>query len=665
MDKNTTDAMGKPGFVESSPSGENVSYYSVVPFPGIANSSEFPSYLSTRVGTHWSTQGLLPPTEPDAVSEVLGLIENGNQTVVYVSEEEGGLLKGAVKGPGDVFGNLYLRDNLTEEYRLLAGGVSEVRFAGATPDGSYVLFSAVLGVKQELGGVTDPHFVPYLFEWDRETGQVSLVGVAGGGPPQKGAVAGPNESEEKIEGSAYAYDQNAISSDGSRIFFSEVAEGRKVYLREPGAIPPKTIEVSQGQARWLAATPDGSEAFYVEGGQLYRFNVDKFEESKKPEPEALAEAREGLTGASAGVLGLVGISQDGSYAYFVANGEKLASNENGEGQNATAGEDNLYEWHEGEPRPIRFIAILNSHSDETNWEGFTHDRAGAADEGSKASRVSADGTIVLITSTNKLTEYENAAWGEIYLYDAGEPLSSTNPSCVSCNPSGIPAKAGAYLSNNPVNSAPASHFSFLTRNLAANGGRIFFQTAESLLPQRATDGQENVYEWEREGVGSCGVGEGDDNGGCLYLISTGQSSDPSYFGDASESGGNVFFFTRQSLVVQDRDYNVDVYDAREDGGLASQNTIPESTCEGEGCLGAPSQASVFGAPGSVTLSGAGNLPPVQTPERKKTETETRAQKLEKALRACRSKPAGRRAHCKAQAQKRYGNRAKKSSRRGK
>ena len=33
----------------------------------------------------------------------------------------------------------------------------------------------------------------------------------------------------------------------------------------------------------------------------------------------------------------------------------------------------------------------------------------------------------------------------------------------------------------------------------------------------------------------------------------------------------MFFFTRQSLVSQDHDDNVDVYDAREDGGMAGQN----------------------------------------------------------------------------------------------
>ena len=66
VDKNTSDAYGRPGFVQSSPSGESASYYSIVPFPGIPGSSEFPIYLSTRGGHGWSTQGLLPLPEADA-----------------------------------------------------------------------------------------------------------------------------------------------------------------------------------------------------------------------------------------------------------------------------------------------------------------------------------------------------------------------------------------------------------------------------------------------------------------------------------------------------------------------------------------------------------------------------------------------------------------------
>ncbi len=112
------------------------------------------------------------------------------------------------------------------------------------------------------------------------------------------------------------------------------------------------------------------------------------------------------------------------------------------------------------------------------------------------------------------------------------------------------------------------------------------------------------------------------DGGCLYLISTGQSAQPSYFGDASADGTNVFFFTRQSLVGQDQDENYDVYDARVNGGIAAQNPPPWAQCTGETCRTAPEAPPVFGVPSSTTITDGGNLPqvepkPVQKPKVKK------------------------------------------------
>ena len=55
-----------------------------------------------------------------------------------------------------------------------------------------------------------------------------------------------------------------------------------------------------------------------------------------------------------------------------------------------------------------------------------------------------DGTTVLFTSQARLTGYDNAGQGELYLYDAlGEKLV-----CVSCNPDDVPATSEAYLASN-------------------------------------------------------------------------------------------------------------------------------------------------------------------------------------------------------------------------
>jgi hypothetical protein len=81
-----------------------------------------------------------------------------------------------------------------------------------------------------------------------------------------------------------------------------------------------------------------------------------------------------------------------------------------------------------------------------------------------------------------------------------------------------------------------------------------------------------------------------------FDLREGQSTSSSYFGDASQNGEDVFFFTRQSLVSQDRDNNVDVYDAREDGGISSQNSLLAPPSERERCRGASTTAPALGVP---------------------------------------------------------------------
>ena len=69
--------------------------------------------------------------------------------------------------------------------------------------------------------------------------------------------------------------------------------------------------MSAGAAQFWTASVDGRFAFYTEGERLLRFDVD-------------SGTREELAGAGAGVQGVVGASDDGSYVYFVADGALAA-----------------------------------------------------------------------------------------------------------------------------------------------------------------------------------------------------------------------------------------------------------------------------------------------------------------------------------------------------
>ena len=670
--KNLTDAAGEPEIVQASPFGDSMSFFSIAPFPGIAGSGgQVPTYLSVYApgGDEWLTEGLLPEAAPGSDEQVIGLTEDLAKTILLAEEP--------LLAPGAELGtrNAYVEDNATGSYQLLASNVGseKLSFTDATPGDSHILFETKADL--HTTNVAPAPGVTNLYEWNEAKPLGERVSLAGVLPdkeaPKGGSVAGPGglavktlDGREPGGSTSEFYTQNTVSENGSRVFFTDVETGI-IYIREPEA--ERTIQVSAGiePAYWRAATPSGSFVFYTEGEDLYRYNVE-------------ARQREALTSGAAGVQGTLGTSDDGSYAYFAATA-KLASNQNGNEEAAESGADNLYEWHEEVAThtvdKIFIARLLGPNAglpqDEPDWRAYDNgtSEGGGPSGGERSSRVAPDGKAVLFSSVSRLTSYDNDGEIELYLYDAERPLSSGNPVCTSCNPSGIPATGGAHLTRRNLGliASPSPRNAFLTHNLSDDGNRVFFQTEEALVPGDTND-QLDVYEWEREGAGSCeraAPNFSESDGGCLYLISTGQSAQPSYFGDASESGDDVFFFTRQSLVSQDQDLNVDVYDARVDGGIAAQNSPPPpAPCTSEtSCRGASAVAPVFDAPPSATITGEGDLVPGNGSRRGEPKPLTRAQKLARALKVCRKKPRKTRGGCEARARKRYGKRVMKTARR--
>jgi hypothetical protein len=143
--------------------------------------------------------------------------------------------------------------------------------------------------------------------------------------------------------------------------------------------------------------------------------------------------------------------------------------------------------------------------------------------------------------------------------------------------------------------------------LSEDGKRLFFLAADALVA-RDTNGVQDVYEWELPGAGGCtqeSPAFRKQSGGCIYLISSGESPAGSEFWEASPDGRDVFFTTESSLLPQDPGH-IDLYDARAAGGFAQPAPLPN--CEGESCQSAPAP------PADQTLSsasfkGAGNPKP--------------------------------------------------------
>ncbi len=341
----------------------------------------------------------------------------------------------------------------------------------------------------------------------------------------------------------------------------------------------------------------------------------------------------------------------------------LSSSAEASGTNAlSASAANLYLRHGA---TTTFIAALNPLHDDCDWtasgECGTNEHGfnlGNGESGLTA-RTSTDGSFLGFNSVRKLTGYDNtgASSGEpnieIYLYDA----STNRLSCASCAPSGAAPHFGSAI-HYPAGQAPFGQaFDHYPQRNVSDRGQVFFETAEALLPSSDTNGHRDVYEWEMPGTGACTEASpsySPQDEGCLYLLSSGKSEAGSFFVDATPDGSNVFFSTAQSLLARDTDTVYDYYDAREGGGFASQSeAVAPPACDAlEACQSPPSEPPAEAFAASATLVGAGNLPPSSA--KSKAKPLTRAQKLAKALKACKRKPKRQRARCQAQARKRYG-----------
>ena len=145
----------------------------------------------------------------------------------------------------------------------------------------------------------------------------------------------------------------------------------------------------------------------------------------------------------------------------------------------------------------------------------------------------------------------------------------------------------------------------LPRNLSDDGRYLFFTTDEAKVPQD-TNNLEDVYEYDAAS-GEVGlISPGTDVCGAVCGNVPENTNNP--FGDASASGNDVFFITREPLVPADQDTEIiDIYDARVDGGLASQNPPPEQPAVHGRGLPWGIELPDLAAPASAGFVGKGNV----------------------------------------------------------
>ncbi len=551
---------------------------------------------------------------------------------------------------------LYLRDNANGSYLALetpvdvASGVTfgdkTMEFFGATPDLSHVVFGTTEALTP--GAVAAPTDTPLshaeqnLYEWSG--GKLQLVNVTPEGTSEPGASLGAEEF-----GFSRGVTAHAISNDGRWVVWTHgnllpygpgggVGGPLSLYVRD--MVAGKTFLLGGEYPRFETMSADGSKVFFTDtdkgrGGDLYVFDTATGISTDLTANHGVGEANAGVQDA------VMGASEDGSYVYFVATGV-LASG-------AVSGADNVYVLHDSQAGwTTKFIATLAAE-DAKSWRGLSQEIQPPLAEGGGevypelvSSRVSPDGRYLAFMSERSLTGYDNldSLSGqpdeEVYLYDA----VSGHLSCASCNPTGarpvgvfddrletnallvdLPDAWSAYHgTGNHWLAGSIPGWMHENRNLASyqprylsDSGRLFFDSPDALVPQD-TNGLEDAYEYEPADVGDCTGTAGTFAvalGGCVSLISSGQSASESILVDASETGEDVFFATASKLVGEDYDTAYDIYDARVCSSEAPCPSEPVSSppcTSGDSCKAAPSpQPEIFGPTPSATFSGVGNV----------------------------------------------------------
>jgi hypothetical protein len=581
-------ALGFPaGLNQAAEDGERITYSSYRALADSASAGYSSQFLASRTASGWSTEAISPPREGPPVYGGLSLDAPykaflDDLSVGWLRQETDPLL-----APNAVpdFANLYERTLPGGGYSAItttaptnqqaSGYVPDIQ--GFSADGSRTVF----GANGKLTSNASANNIWQVYE--SFEGTVRLVSIRPNGSASSvDAFVGSSTREQGAQGEGRGANvSTAVSDDGSKIYWSEEADGKgKIYVRVNRT---KTVQVSAGPATFWAASPSGTEAVYTEAGELKLFNL---------------EAGQSTVLAST-VHGVLGASSDLRRVYFVATGV-LANG-------AEAGNPNLYLYEAGQP--LHYIATLSS-ADLGEAPGSIG--VDLLAPWRRVARVSPDGRSVVFMSRASLTgrDTKDTANGqadaEIYRYTTTSPALA----CISCSPAGArPTGREFALSNHGSGYWYASSLTGLgfqlhfPRVIASDGNRVFFNSFNRLV-LADTNGAQDVYEWEAPGTGTCAEGSSAYSAqavGCVSLISDGHNPGDSEFVDADIDGRDAFFTTASSLVAADPG-QVDVYDARVDGGFAAP--VSPKECTGEDCQQSPLPPPV--PPSASEGSNAGN-----------------------------------------------------------
>lgn len=645
-----------------SPDGNRVTYLSYVTAPDASNGSSTP-LMGRRTANGWLSRAV----DASGANEIELLSDDLSRSVVlagYTLSDDG------TANPKENVRNLYVRNNETNTFSLLTPVPSP---AGAQPRvaGASTNWNAIFYEQDGTPQTSTPTTGQYnTYKWI--DGATRLVGVLpdgsvppGGTRPGSSLQGGSVERTQSLDGLRSVFhvvdlaaESNPPASSGGQLF-SRYDDGT-ASSTTPISASVRTVPDPVGSLPalyWTAEAEHGSKVLFTSCEKLtddsnasttvgVESNAACFDASSLHVTTQNLVGRDlylydfALNGGAGGlvdlttadpnggrVYGVVGASDDLNRIYFVAGGVLVP------GSAAVPDAPNLYLLDHGQ---MRYIATLQGQMpdpvgsrpphDTDNWAVRRPDKA-------QETRTSADGLHMLFTSRAQLTSYDNVnpaacppvvngsdvfnADGrcmEVYRYDA----EADDIMCVSCNPDGSPPKGDAALFRGDSGVA-GFNANALPANLTPDGGTVFFESHDALV-LGDSNGLKDVYEWLD---------------GAVSLVSSGKSVEDSDFTDATPSGSDVIFTTRERLVASDRDDIVDVYDARVGGGFPDPPVV--QPCVSDGCHGPQSAPPSLVDPGSATFAGPGDPTPATTKRRVcgKGQTKVKVGGRTRCLKACR------------------------------
>ena len=374
-----------------------------------------------------------------------------------------------------------------------------------------------------------------------------LVGVSGGhgshtlisqcgtslGFPLEGKFDKPEASEI----------YNAISVDGSRVFFTSAAavqgpsedactgagagtgpkadellarinQSETTAISEPSEEDCTVCDTrTPAEAVFQGASEDGSKVFFLseqkllagaEGVNLYEYNfvAARGEKVKLIASNMVPRNEEGE------MSGVVRVSEDGSHVYFVAQGV-LTSATGPAGDLAQAGADNLYVF-DTETGHTAFIGDLCSGAEASgivpdtrcssglnslmpNKAGSLNDLSDWQQEDRRPIDATPDGNFLVFTSSADLTPDDTSSAPQVFEYDArNKTLARVSVGQGGFNDDGNTSRYGALIAYPSYNFAqdPAPQLG----SVSSDGSDVVFQSSDALTP-RAAEGYGNVYEY--------------------------------------------------------------------------------------------------------------------------------------------------------------------------